>query len=78
MREPMWNLFLSLSNYSRIFSIIEVGSYKGLSTVSLGKTCKKLQELYKKSCTVIAVDTWLGTSEHYEVPEWFDDFSKKE
>uniref|UniRef100_A0A914E1A7 Class I SAM-dependent methyltransferase n=1 Tax=Acrobeloides nanus TaxID=290746 RepID=A0A914E1A7_9BILA len=39
--------------------IIEVGSYKGLSTVSLGKTCKKLQELYKKSCTVIAVDTWL-------------------
>ena len=56
-----------LSHLSHIpFSIIEVGSWKGRSTVELAKACENITTTFKKACHVIAIDTWLGSSEHYE------------
>uniref|UniRef100_A0A914CZN9 Uncharacterized protein n=1 Tax=Acrobeloides nanus TaxID=290746 RepID=A0A914CZN9_9BILA len=39
--------------------IFEVGSYKGLSTSSMGNICKKLEKDIGKKCAIISIDTWL-------------------
>jgi hypothetical protein len=48
------------------FSIIEVGSFKGLSTSFIGEACSNITEVYGKTCQIICVDTWLGSPEFYE------------
>jgi hypothetical protein len=41
--------------------IIEVGSWKGQSSISMAAACKKL----KLDAKIICVDTWLGSEEHW-------------
>lgn len=41
--------------------VVEVGVWKGASVVTLAKTIQRL----KLDAVVIAIDTWLGSSEHY-------------
>jgi hypothetical protein len=41
--------------------VVEVGVWKGASVVTLGKAVQGL----KLDAVVIAIDTWLGSSEHY-------------
>jgi predicted O-methyltransferase YrrM len=43
--------------------VIEVGSYKGLSTCHMAK---RLKELGHCQSRIIAIDTWLGSPEHLE------------
>jgi cephalosporin hydroxylase len=40
--------------------IIEVGSWKGESAITMAETC----QLYDLPCSIICVDTWLGSEEH--------------
>lgn len=49
-------------------SIIEVGGWKGGSTVFMANELKKLD----LGSSVIAVDTWLGSSEHWTGPSHAD------
>jgi hypothetical protein len=46
------------------FRIIEAGSFKGKSAVDFARICKELA--INRRCIVIAVDTWTGSSEHFE------------
>ena len=48
------------------FRIIEVGSWKGMSTAEMGKACKTFTNTTGKKCYIISIDTWLGSAEHYE------------
>jgi len=45
--------------------IIEVGSWKGLSSHHLIQ-----RALRHKDASIICIDTWLGSSEHWSSPEW--------
>lgn len=49
--------------------VIEVGVWKGGSTIHMAKTMRSLD----LDAAVIAVDTWLGSWEHWEQDEWFPD-----
>jgi hypothetical protein len=42
-------------------TVIEVGSWKGLSTSTMARICKE----YKRDVRIIAVDTWLGAPEFW-------------
>lgn len=46
--------------------IIEVGSWKGASTVPMAKTMRR----YRDDCAILCVDTWLGSAEHWMKTEW--------
>uniref|UniRef100_A0A914EIC0 Acyltransferase 3 domain-containing protein n=1 Tax=Acrobeloides nanus TaxID=290746 RepID=A0A914EIC0_9BILA len=39
--------------------IFEVGSYKGLSTSSMGNICKQLEKEIGKKCAIVSIDTWI-------------------
>jgi Methyltransferase domain len=41
--------------------IVEVGVWKGMSTLHMAQTVKALE----LDCAIIAVDTWLGSAEHW-------------
>jgi hypothetical protein len=62
-------LYCTNITHSIFFSIIEVDSWKVKSTVELAKACKEVTTKSKKACYVIAIDTMLGSSEHYETAE---------
>lgn len=72
--EPLPTDLQGWQGTSRIFSklidefkpkkIIEVGSWKGQSTVTMAKACKKL----KLDTEIFCVDTWLGAEEFYTEP----------
>jgi predicted O-methyltransferase YrrM len=49
--------------------VVEVGVWKGASVVTLAKAIKRLQ----LDAVVIAVDTWLGSSEHYQWEKFIPD-----
>jgi hypothetical protein len=46
--------------------IVEVGVWKGGSTLHMAETCRALN----LNATIIAVDTWLGAWDHWVQPEW--------
>lgn len=46
--------------------VVEIGVWKGGSTMTLASALKALGS----DGVVIAVDTWLGSSEHWSQPEW--------
>lgn len=48
--------------------IVEVGVWKGGSTITMAKKLKELQ----LDAVVIAVDTWLGSWEHWFQNNWFE------
>jgi cephalosporin hydroxylase len=52
-------------------TIVEVGVWKGASVITMAKQIR--------SCgtdgVIIAVDTWLGSSEHWLQPDWFEGMS---
>jgi cephalosporin hydroxylase len=48
--------------------VVEVGVWKGGSVITMGK---KIQELGLNSA-IIAVDTWLGSWDHWTQPIWFE------
>uniref|UniRef100_A0A914BXB6 Class I SAM-dependent methyltransferase n=1 Tax=Acrobeloides nanus TaxID=290746 RepID=A0A914BXB6_9BILA len=56
--------------------IIEVGSWKGLSSRAAGVACKSFTAKTKKNCHILSIDTWLASSEHYEasLPEMKSNF----
>ena len=47
--------------------VIEVGVWNGGSSITMARALKA----QNAGASLIAVDTWLGSSEHYEHPEWF-------
>lgn len=47
--------------------IVEVGVWKGASAIYMGKEVKRLQ----LDSVIIAVDTWLGSWEHWLQPHWY-------
>jgi len=51
--------------------VVEVGVWKGGSTVYMAQAAKTLG----LTTVVIAVDTWLGSSEHWLNPDWFSQMS---
>lgn len=51
--------------------IVEVGVWKGASTATMAKKLKELQI----EGVVVAIDTWLGSSEHWTTPQWFSSLS---
>ncbi len=48
--------------------MIEVGSWKGLSTVTMGDICQNFSR-NEFNCTLIAIDTWLGWPALYTQPD---------
>lgn len=50
------------ANKERTVRIIEVGSWKGLSANTMANICKTKDI----QCEIYAVDTWLGSSEHWD------------
>ena len=53
---------------SRPSVIVEIGVWKGGSTITMARKLKELQ----LDAVVIAVDTWLGSYEHWVQNDWFD------
>lgn len=51
--------------------IVEIGVWKGGSTIFMADTLKRA----KLPAVVIAVDTWLGSSEHWLVDQYFQSMS---
>ncbi|MEJ0052108.1 MAG: class I SAM-dependent methyltransferase [Methylovirgula sp.] len=51
--------------------IVEVGVWKGGSTISLAKALRASEI---DGC-VISVDTWLGSWDHWTIREWFDNLN---
>lgn len=49
--------------------VIEIGVWKGGSTIRMAQKIKELEI----DATVISVDTWLGSWEHWEQPQFFAD-----
>ena len=49
--------------------VVEVGVWKGGSTIQMASAMREK----KLDAVVIAVDTWLGSWEHWEQEEWFSD-----
>jgi hypothetical protein len=49
--------------------VVEVGVWKGAATIHMAKLLRK----YGVDGFVIAVDTWLGSSEHWTNDRWFPD-----
>ena len=49
--------------------IVEIGVWKGGSTLHMAKAVQAAE----LDATIIAVDTWLGSWEHWENRQWFDD-----
>jgi len=47
--------------------VVEVGVWKGGSTIQMAQACKALG----LDTSIIAVDTWLGAWDHWVQPEWF-------
>jgi Methyltransferase domain len=54
--------FAVLTHLYRPKLFIEVGSWKGMSSVFIGRAIKEA----KLSCPLICVDTWLGAEEHFK------------
>ncbi|MEP9369782.1 class I SAM-dependent methyltransferase [Xanthobacter sp. VNH20] len=54
--------------------IIEVGVWKGRSVITMAKTLRALGI----PGLVLAVDTWLGSSEHWAIPNMFADLRMKQ
>jgi hypothetical protein len=50
-----------LQKYDRPLTIVEVGSWKGLSCAHMADTCKRLN----KNAQILAIDTWLGAPEFW-------------
>lgn len=49
--------------------IIEVGTWKGASAITMAKSIKK----YNMDCEIVCVDTWLGNWEHWIRPKFISD-----
>lgn len=65
-----WNgdrrIFPALIQQVKPKLIIEVGSWMGLSAANMANSCVALE---MKDTTVVCVDTWLGSKEHWRDPE---------
>jgi len=53
--------------------IIEIGSYLGASAILMANTLKKHGV---EDFTIICIDTWLGSAEHYTIHKQFSPFQK--
>ena len=49
--------------------IVEVGVWKGGSVIHMAGAARQAG----LAATVIAIDTWLGSAEHWDTPEWRED-----
>uniref|UniRef100_A0A1I8AN92 NYN domain-containing protein n=1 Tax=Steinernema glaseri TaxID=37863 RepID=A0A1I8AN92_9BILA len=54
------------STRNDLFIIMEIGSYKGNSTVYMADECNSMAKDVRKTCIVISIDPWLGTPDAYE------------
>lgn len=72
-----WNhdrpTFAALIDQIRPTTIIEVGCWKGMSTITMARKCKDLGLL----TTIYCVDTWLGAIEFYTQPNPDRDLCKQ-
>lgn len=59
-------VFGGLIEKTRPRVIIEVGSWKGMSAITMAKECQRLG----LNTAVICVDTWLGAAVHWKVEDW--------
>lgn len=53
-------IFSQLVDVIRPRVIVEVGSWKGQSAVTMAEACQR----HRLDCAIICVDTWLGSEEH--------------
>lgn len=64
-----WNgdspIFSELINKTKPKIIIEVGSWMGQSATTMAKACKSMG---MNDTTVLCIDTWLGSKEHWRDP----------
>src|SRR5215831_9546645 len=51
--------------------IVEVGVWKGASVATMAARLKEL----RVDGVVLAIDTWLGSSEHWTTRHWFDNLA---
>lgn len=72
-----WNgkseIFNKLIEEIRPKRIVEIGSWKGQSTVTMAKACQQLGLNTQIQC----IDTWLGAEEFYTMPNKERDLMKK-
>ena len=72
-----WNgksdIFAKLIEEVRPKRIVEIGSWKGQSTITMAKACQKLGLKTEIQC----IDTWLGAEEFYTQPTKERDLMKK-
>jgi hypothetical protein len=54
-------IFETLINQVKPSLIVEIGSWKGQSAITMAETCQKLQ----LDSTIVCIDTWLGSEEHF-------------
>lgn len=59
-------IFAKLINQVKPKRILELGSWYGQSAITMGRACEDLAI----DCEIVCVDTWLGSAEHWIVPEY--------
>lgn len=67
-QHTLMKILKKVTDTSKKGLIIEVGSWKGQSTIELAKMCKH------RDCEVLAVDTWLGSPGFFTHPDLKENF----
>jgi predicted O-methyltransferase YrrM len=49
-------------------TILEIGTWKGMSAMHMAKVCRSLS----LNTEIVCIDTWLGSSEHTLVPQYYN------
>jgi len=57
--------------------VIEVGSFKGRSTIAMAQECRKLELANNRSCSILAIDTWTGSGDMFFIVPGFRDELKR-
>jgi len=63
--EQQLESYLKKNPSIEVVRLIEVGAWKGRSSVAIARICRRLTAVNRRKCTLLSVDTWTGSIEHF-------------